>query len=173
MGSELQHGSPQQNGGFERQDLQPRGVIYFLLGLGIATVICLFVLKGVYGFLDQRERALQPPVSPLITNAPEDTRHIAPAYPETAFPNPRLEENERDQLSGFLTKEEQTLYSYGWVDEKEGIVRIPIERAMDLIVERGLPVRPGDNASQSANGNGGNNKTGKGTASSRAEKTSK
>jgi len=33
------------------------------------------------------------------------------------------------------------LYSYGWVDEKAGTVHIPIERAMDLIVQRGLPVR--------------------------------
>ena len=38
-------------------------------------------------------------------------------------------------------KEERTLYSYGWVDERAGIVRIPIERAMDLLVQRGLPLR--------------------------------
>jgi hypothetical protein len=53
--------------------------------------------------------------------------------------------------------EEKSLYSYGWVDEKAGIVRIPIERAMDLLVQRGLPVRPQ-----------GADEVGKGTASSRA-----
>ena len=36
---------------------------------------------------------------------------------------------------------EKELYSYGWVDEKAGTVHIPIERAMDLIAQRGLPVR--------------------------------
>ncbi len=45
--------------------------------------------------------------------------------------------------------EEKTLYSYGWVDET-GTVRIPIERAMDLIVQRGLPVRPQGAGSQAA-----------------------
>ena len=31
--------------------------------------------------------------------------------------------------------------SYGWVDQKQGIVRVPIKRAMELLVERGLPVK--------------------------------
>jgi hypothetical protein len=84
---------------------------------------------------------LQPEVNPLVTNIPADTRHITPGYPQTAFPNPRLEENERGQLNGFLTDEEKTLYSYGWVDQQAGAVRIPIDRAMDLLVQRGLPVR--------------------------------
>ncbi len=37
-----------------------------------------------------------------------------------------------------ITDEEKALYSYGWVDEKAGTVRIPIERAMDLIAQRGF-----------------------------------
>ena len=81
-------------------------------------------------------------MNPLVTNVPEDTRHIAPGYPQGTFPNPKLEEDERGQLNGIRMNEEKTLYSYGWVDEKAVTVRIPIERAMDLLVQRGLPVRP-------------------------------
>jgi hypothetical protein len=33
------------------------------------------------------------------------------------------------------------LQSYGWIDQQKGVVRIPIERAMELTAERGLPVR--------------------------------
>ena len=51
-------------------------------------------------------------------------------------------------------EEEKTLYSYGWVDEKAGTVRIPIERAMDLLVQRGLPVRPQGAADDSSATNG-------------------
>jgi hypothetical protein len=58
------------------------------------------------------------------------------------FPQPQLEENERQELKDVRLAEERTLHSYGWVDEKAGIVRIPIERAMELTAERGLPVRP-------------------------------
>ncbi|OLC96545.1 MAG: hypothetical protein AUH86_09440 [Acidobacteria bacterium 13_1_40CM_4_58_4] len=58
------------------------------------------------------------------------------------FPEPRLEINERTQLNGFRLDEEKKLNSYGWVDQKAGVVHIPIERAMQIVAQRGLPVRP-------------------------------
>jgi hypothetical protein len=128
--------------GFEHQDLQASGVLYFFLGLVVVLLLCIVGLKGVFVFLDHREKALQPPVNPLVTNVPTDTRHIAPGYPQSVFPNPKLEEDERGQLNGIRQQEDETLYSYGWIDEKAGTVRIPIDRAMELTVQRGLPVRP-------------------------------
>jgi hypothetical protein len=136
-----QNGNSGDHGTFEHEDLSARNVLYFLLTLGIVTVLCMFGLKGVYAFLDHRVKASQSEVNPLVTNVPEDTRHVAPRYPQTAFPSPRLEEDERGQLNGIRLEQDNTLYSYGWVDEKAGTVRIPIERAMDLLVQRGLPVR--------------------------------
>jgi hypothetical protein len=149
MPDDTQHGNPGGHGAFEQQDLTPRNILYFLLVLAISTIVCIFLLRGVYDFLDKREKASQPAVNPLVTNIPEDTRHVAPRYPQTVFPDPKLEEDERTQLNGIRTAEEQTLYSYGWVNEEQGVVRIPIERAMDLIVQRGLPVRPQSSGSQS------------------------
>ena len=136
------HGKPEDQESFEHQDLNAASIVYFLVALVGVTVVCLFVLKGLYSYLDQREKASQSAVNPLVRNVPEDTRHVAPGYPQSAFPSPKLEEDERGQLNGIHLSEEKTLYSYGWVDEKAGIVRIPIERAMDLLVQRGLPVRP-------------------------------
>ena len=135
------HENSPQHGGFEHQDLKSAGILYFLATLLIVTALCMFGLRGLYFFLDHRERASQPAVSPLVTKIPEDTRHVAPGYPQSAFPSPKLEEDERGQLNGIRLAQDQTLYSYGWVDEKAGTVRIPIERAMDLLVQRGLPVR--------------------------------
>ena len=140
MNHDAKHGND-EHGSYEHQDLQPKSILYFLLSLAVATIVCLFGLKGVYSYLDQREKSGQPQVSPLVTNIPEDTRHVAPGYPQTAFPNPRLEVDERGQLNEIITAEQDRLYTYGWVDESAGTVHIPIERAMDLIVERGLPVR--------------------------------
>jgi len=142
MSDVTKHESTNGHGSYEHQDLQASSIVYFLLTLGVVTVLCMFGIRGLYSYLDRRERAEQPAVNPLVTNVPADTRHIAPGYPATAFPNPRLEDNERDQLNGFLTGEQQRLYSYGWVDQKAGIMHIPIERAMDLLVQRGIPVRP-------------------------------
>jgi hypothetical protein len=144
------HESTNGHGSYEHRDLQASSILYFLLILLVATMLSLFGLRGFYVYLDHHEKAAQPAVNPLVTNVPTDTRHIAPGYPQSVFPNPKLEEDERGQLNGFLLTEEETLYSYGWVDEKAGTVHIPIERAMDLIVQRGLPVRPQGAADNSA-----------------------
>ncbi|HTC33756.1 MAG TPA: hypothetical protein VK724_10310 [Bryobacteraceae bacterium] len=152
MSDETKNENAAGHGGFEHQDLQVSGILYFLLSLVVGVLLCILLLRGVYVFLDHREKALQPAVNPLVTNVPADTRHIAPGYPQSAFPNPKLEEDERGQLNGILLQEENTLYSYGWVDEKAGTVRIPIERAMELIVQRGLPVRPQGTAGEAPTG---------------------
>ena len=62
-------------------------------------------------------------------------------YLEKNFPSPQLEIDERTELNKDRLREEQTLSTYDWVDQNAGTVRIPIDRAMDLIAERGLPVR--------------------------------
>jgi hypothetical protein len=123
-------------------------VIYFLIGLAIAMVFVYFIAKGVFRYLDKRYETEQAPVSPLVSAAPSDTRRIPPQfgnnyekYLQQDFPAPQLEINERTELNDIRLREEDTLSTYGWVDQKSGAVRIPIERAMDLLVERGLPVR--------------------------------
>jgi hypothetical protein len=133
--------NPAGNGGYERSDIGAGAVLYFLLGLFVAGLLTYFVVDGLYHYLDKRSEAEQAPVNPLVTNAPADTRRIANDYPQSAFPNPKLEEDERGQLAAIRLKEEQTLSTYDWIDKSAGTVRIPIDRAMDLIAQRGLPVR--------------------------------
>jgi hypothetical protein len=76
-------------------------------------------------------------------NAPESVS-APPALIETGRtlpPSPRLQVNAPGDLADYMKQQRQTLDTYGWVDQKAGAVRIPIERAMDLLVEKGLPVR--------------------------------
>jgi hypothetical protein len=141
MTDDIKHDGANGHGSFEHQDLQVAGIVYFLVALIVITVLCLVGIRGLYDFLERRDKAEQPPVNPLVTNVPSDTLHVAPGYPQSVFPSPKLEEDERGQLNGILLSEENTLYSYGWVDQKAGTVRIPIERAMELLAQRGLPVR--------------------------------
>src|SRR6266851_2237852 len=142
MSEPVEHESAPSHGGYERQDIGARGIFYFLAGLLAATLVIAFLLSGLYRILDQRFRTHQPPVNPLAANVPQDTRKVPPQYPETAFPDPRLETDERTQLNSIRIAEERKLNSYGWVDEKAGTVHIPIERAMELLAQRGLPLRP-------------------------------
>jgi len=128
------------HGAYEHEDLSSRGVIYFMIGLAVVVVIIYVIVFGMYHFLDTYEKAHQTPISPMVT--PEaDTRAVTHADTQ-AFPQPRLEENERNQLRQFIEDEDRKLATYNWVDKDKGVVQIPIDRAMDLIVERGLPVRP-------------------------------
>jgi hypothetical protein len=142
MSDPVKHESTPSHGSYERQDISARGIFYFLAGLLAATLLIIFLLSGLYKILDKRFETHQPPVNPLAANVPKDTRQVPPQYPETAFPDPRLETDERTQLNSIRIAEEQKLNSYGWVDEKAGTVHIPIERAMELLAQRGLPLRP-------------------------------
>ena len=132
------------NGGYERQDIGVAPILYFLLGLAVAGLLVYFVVNGIYSYLEKQSEAQQTPVSPLVTNAPTDTRKLPTDYGDylkQSFPSPQLEIDERNQLDKIRIEEEQTLNTYDWVDEKGGTVRIPIDRAMDLLAQRGLPVR--------------------------------
>jgi hypothetical protein len=141
MTNETNPANPTGNGGYERTDISTRGVLYFLAGLAVFGALMYLVAAGVYSYLDKRSEAEQAPVNPLVTNAPADTRRITNDYPQSAFPDPRLETDERGQLNGIRLQEEQTLSTYDYLDKNAGAVRIPIDRAMDLIAQRGLPVR--------------------------------
>ena len=63
--------------------------------------------------------------------------------PEQRLPpsEPHLQVDPPGELQTMRAEERARLNGYGWVDESRGIVHIPIDRAMKLLVERGLPVR--------------------------------
>ena len=164
MSNEIHPVNSKENGGYERRDIGVAPVLYFLLGLLVAGLVVYAVAAGIYSYLEKRSEAQQTPVSPLVTNAPADTRKLSVDYKDylkQSFPSPQLEIDERGQLDKIRIDEEQTLSSYNWVDQKAGTVRIPIDRAMDLIAQRGLPVR--SQAADQAAGNTGKNQPKEGT----------
>jgi hypothetical protein len=132
--------------GFEREDWNAGTVYAFLIGLIVVCVLVFLFLRGMYAFLDARSRASQPEQNPLVISTGPLERNLPRSKVQeqikTTFPDPRLEENERQEINQFRTGEEETLNSYGWVNQPAGVVHIPIERAMELVAQRGLPTRP-------------------------------
>jgi hypothetical protein len=126
---------------FEREDLGAKPILIFLLGLVIGCVLVALVLRGLYSYLDRYENRHQPVESPLVQQTTADTR-IVEKGDINKFPQPRLESGETTEINAFRTQEEQTLNSYGWVDQQAGVARIPINRAMALLAQRGLPTKP-------------------------------
>jgi hypothetical protein len=138
---------------YERRDIGVRAVYYFLGGLAVALVVTYLVVNIFFHVLEKRSEADQTPVSPLAAKAPADTRRLPPEYKTDSegadyekylkknFPEPQLETQERTELNSDRLREEDTLSTYGYVDENAGTVRIPIDRAMDLLAQRGLSTR--------------------------------
>ena len=126
---------------FEREDLAPKPILVFLGSLVLICLVVALVLRGMYSYLDRYDNLHQLPQSPLVQPSTESTRDVQPGDIAN-FPQPRLESDERQEINDFRMQEEQTLNSYGWVDHSAGVVHIPIDRAMQLLAQRGLPTRP-------------------------------
>ena len=132
---------------FEQEDLSPLGVFYFMAGLAIVGVLIYFIVAGMYRFLDALDRKQHTPPNPMAVQTGVDSRVTMP-FPEAlskidqTFPKPVLEHSEMQQFDAVVEKQDQTLASYDWVDKDKGVVRIPIEKAMELLAQRGLPVLP-------------------------------
>jgi len=149
-------GKHQNGGGFEREDIGTKPLFGFLIGLVVTGVLVYYVIWGMFHFMDAYERKHQQSKSPMVQMQPE-TRE--PDTPQTQvkvlkeFPQPRLEDDERTEINDFRYQQDETLASYGWVDQNGGVVRIPIDRAMQLIAQRGLPTIPqGDTAAAASGG---------------------
>lgn len=146
----VNHGPNGHGVEFEHEDLSTRGVFAFMIGLAVTAVIIYFIINGMYAFLDKYEKAQMKTASPLVPSNEVSSRRIeyAPGqgdYVEKQFKDngaPLLEIDERGQLRKFVMDQEKQLNSYGWVDEKAAVAHIPIQQAMDLLVQRGLPVKP-------------------------------
>ena len=115
----------------EDYDIQPGPVLIFGLALVVITTLVLVLMSWLFNAFSARQAARDLPPAPLA-----QTR---PALP----PEPRLQVVPSQELQQLHAAEEAVLQSYGWVDQAAGVVRLPIERAMELLLERGLPVRPG------------------------------
>ena len=138
---------------FEQQDLSVTGIFYFMLGLAVVIALVYGIGAGMYRFLEASDKKREAPVNPMAIKTGVDPRSMP--FPtiqeklEQTFPQPVLEHSERLQFENIAKRQDQILASYDWVDQKNGVVRIPIDRAMDLLAQRGLPVRPEDPAATS------------------------
>jgi hypothetical protein len=139
MSTDMHNRAHHGEGEYEHQDLSSGAIFGFLIALVVLGVLIQFVISGTLHLFEKYNAGHQPHQNPLVQPQTE-TRKVTPGTIEK-FPQPRLEDNERRELRDFREHEIQTLNSYG-VDQSTGATRIPIEQAMQLIVQRGLPTKP-------------------------------
>jgi hypothetical protein len=121
---------------YEHTDANVWIIVKFLFWLAISAVIIHVGLGLLYALLIERAE-----------ETGEQPYPLAAAQGERLPPTPRLQQFPNKELYGFRVGEEAFLEGYGWMNKEAGIVHIPIEDAMRLMVERGLPSRtPADGA---------------------------
>lgn len=114
----------------EESDVNLRGILGFAAVLIVAAVMIHVGVWLLFGFFESRAAHRAAPEYPLAAG----TSSRVP-------PEPRLQTNPRQDLSDLRANEDAILTGYGWVDRGAGVVRIPIEEAMKLTVQRRLPAR--------------------------------
>lgn len=115
--------------GYERRDASIPALLQFGFWLAVIIIVVLVAMKWTF-FYFAKTQELGPPASPLAT---ENARLLPP--------NPRLQAHPRADLENYCQAEQHEINSYGWVDQQDGIARVPVDRAMDIVIERGLPAR--------------------------------
>lgn len=111
---------------YERRDVDVRGILWLGGAVALGTLLIAAGLWGLLGYYGQQARRSDPQISPLAA-----TDQLPPA--------PRLQSTPLRDYQQFVDEQTAQLDSYGWVDRGQGVVHIPVARAMDLILERGLP----------------------------------
>lgn len=101
-------------------------------GIFLAVSFALmWLLLGVYRSQAARtDTRLSPPA--------QAARAADGRQPLQRFPLPRLQELPALDMTGFNASQARVLHTYGWEDKGRGVVRIPIERAIEILAERGL-----------------------------------
>jgi hypothetical protein len=138
--------------GFEQSDVKIAGILVFITALSIFVVVTAVLCYGIGKVINARMNREDGPNSKWtktvdirqlgnMPNNPQMQNKIAELTQQ--FPTPRVQTDDGNQdVADLHAREDLLLDNYSWADPAHTKVRIPIERAMELIAQRGLPVAP-------------------------------
>jgi len=112
----------------ELSDLRPDYIALFGIAL-TAVIVAATVVASLLIHFKAAEFSRQETPPPRLAQERE------------AIPGPRLQVGANKDLRQMRGGEDAVLNSYGWVDKDSNIVRIPIQRAMEILAKQGLPAR--------------------------------
>lgn len=118
-----------ENSRWEPKDVNVPVLFYVVMIVVVGTVLSALMSGGLFRALSLHKDATDPRAPALA------------AMPET-LSEPRLQAAPRADLAAYQAAQQRELSQYGWIDREHGLVRLPIARAMDLLVECGLPATP-------------------------------
>lgn len=115
---------------FEKSDINPRYVVLAGIGVLVLMYVAATVVYLPFKYFAHERAKESPP--PLPITAPAVHGVYLP-------PEPRLQQDPGRDLQDYMAAENAKLNGYAWVNPQAGVVSIPIQQAMDLIAQRGIP----------------------------------
>jgi len=114
---------------YERRDANVGTLIQFAFWMAVVLAATLIAMKWTFDYLKKVE-PLGATSSPLVQ---QGARELPPS--------PRLQTQPHQELVDYCAAQQEAVNSYGWVNQESGVVHVPVDRAMDLVLARGLPTR--------------------------------
>jgi len=112
----------------EQRDANVRPIVLTGIGLALSLAVVGVIVYGILRYLEAN------PPTRVQTNP-------MAAFDAQIPPAPRIEEHPAIEIEQLHAQEDQILSTYGWIDKSKGVIRIPIDRAMEIQMERGFPTR--------------------------------
>jgi hypothetical protein len=109
----------------ETSDIRPKYVAYFFAGLILLAVvihIAMWWMLETFARIDRQSDVVR------------SRLQVESSRP----PDPRLQVDPVDEYHTDFERQSRLLNEFGWVDQGKGVARIPIDRAMEMVLERGL-----------------------------------
>jgi hypothetical protein len=127
----LEYGPTPPGAKYEHTDIDVNVGYKFGLWLAISMVISIGIVTGAFKYYEGQGRAADA---------------VAQKYPLAVGqvkqpPAPNLQNQPFKDIYMLRQGEAEKLSTYGWVDKDGGIARLPIDRAMDVMLEKGFPAR--------------------------------
>lgn len=126
---------------YETRDVKIRPLAVFIAGITVMAIATYLVVYLVIRLFSAQAANQDAQIQPVAGQA-------QPAAPgeERLPPEPRIQANPAADLKTLRDQEDVMLTTYGWVDARGGVVRVPIDVAMQQVLKDGLPVRQQEKA---------------------------
>lgn len=116
-------------GGYEKGDRLVWKILWGSLLLLVVTLVGMGLSLALFSVFDRQAEVDRGQPHPMTEFREPPAGPVLLAHPESELTRQRARERVR--------------MDYGWVDMEKGVIRLPIGRAMRLVLREGLPVREG------------------------------
>jgi hypothetical protein len=111
------------------RDLNVRRVVWAGVYLVVGTVAVFVLTWWMFLGLARLETRKDPAPPPLAEER----------QPQPLPPEPRLQASPDEDMVTLREREDRVLHEPAWIDRQAGLVRLPIDLAIDVIARRGIP----------------------------------